>query len=169
MKIGVPKEIKDREFRVGLTPATAKVLIDNRHEVYVEDNAGIGSGFSNQDYEAVGVKIVDTKSAWSQELIVKVKEPLTSEYPYINQEQILFTYLHLAADRSLTEYLIKSGVTAIAYETVQLPDGRLPLLTPMSIIAGKLAVQIGARYLEKQQGGKEFYWEEYRGLPKEMS
>jgi alanine dehydrogenase len=154
MKIGVPKEIKDQEFRVGLTPASAKVLIDNNHEVFLEHEAGIGSGFSNQDYEAVGVKIVNTKTVWSQQLIVKVKEPLTSEYPYLNQEQILFTYLHLAADRSLTEYLLKSGITAIAYETVQLSDGRLPLLTPMSIIAGKLSVQIGARYLEKQQGGK---------------
>lgn len=154
MKIGVPKEIKDREFRVGLTPATAKVLMDSNHQVFLENNAGIGSGFSNQDYEQVGVQIVDTKTAWSQELIVKVKEPLTQEYAYINQEQILFTYLHLAADRTLTEFLLKSGVTAIAYETVQLPDGRLPLLTPMSIIAGKLSVQIGARYLEKQQGGK---------------
>lgn len=154
MKIGVPKEIKDREFRVGLTPATAKVLMDSNHQVFLENNAGIGSGFSNQDYEQVGVQIVDTQTAWSQELIVKVKEPLTQEYAYINQEQILFTYLHLAADRTLTEFLLKSGVTAIAYETVQLPDGRLPLLTPMSIIAGKLSVQIGARYLEKQQGGK---------------
>ncbi len=154
MKIGVPKEIKDREFRVGLTPASAKVLIDSNHQVFLEDNAGIGSSFSNQDYEEVGVKIVDATTAWSQELIVKVKEPLASEYGYINQEQILFTYLHLAADRNLTESLLKSGVTAIAYETVQLPDGRLPLLTPMSIIAGRLSVQIGARFLEKQQGGK---------------
>ncbi len=154
MNIGVPKEIKDREFRVGLTPATAKVLIDSNHQVFLEDNAGVGSGFSNEEYEAVGVKIVDTKTAWSQSLIVKVKEPLSSEYGYLRQEQILFTYLHLAADRALTECLLKCGITAIAYETVQLPDGRLPLLTPMSIIAGKLAVQIGARYLEKQQGGK---------------
>ena len=154
MRIGVPKEIKDQEFRVGLTPASAKVLVDSKHQVFIEDNAGIGSGFANQDYEEVGVTIVDAKTAWSQELVVKVKEPLASEYAYINQTQILFTYLHLAADRNLTECLLKSGVTAIAYETVQLPDRSLPLLTPMSMIAGKLAVQIGVRYLEKQQGGK---------------
>jgi alanine dehydrogenase len=154
MKIGVPKEIKDREFRVGLTPASVKVLIEQNHRVFIEENAGVGSSFSDEDYQKVGATIVDTETAWDQELIIKVKEPLSSEYQYIHQGQILFTYLHLAADRSLTEFLLKSGVTAIAYETVQLPDGRLPLLTPMSIIAGKLAVQIGARYLEKQQGGK---------------
>ncbi|WP_373478380.1 alanine dehydrogenase [Geminocystis sp.] len=154
MKIGVPKEIKDQEFRVGLTPASIRVLTQQNHQVFMEENAGIASGFSNEDYQKVGATIVDTQTAWHQELIIKVKEPLSSEYKYINQEQILFTYLHLAADRSLTEFLLKSGVTAIAYETVQLADGRLPLLTPMSIIAGKLAVQIGARYLEKQQGGK---------------
>lgn len=154
MKIGVPKEIKDREFRVGLTPASVKVLNEQNHQVFLEDNAGVGSGFNNEDYEKVGATIVDSETAWNQELIIKVKEPLVSEYQYIHQNQILFTYLHLAADRILTESLLKSGVTAIAYETVQLPDGRLPLLTPMSIIAGKLAVQIGARYLEKQQGGK---------------
>ena len=154
MKIGVPKEIKDREFRVGLTPASTKVLIEQNHQVFIEDNGGLGSGFTNEDYEQVGAKIVDTQTAWSQELIVKVKEPLPSEYQYIHSGQILFTYLHLAADRILTEFLLKSGVTAIAYETVQLSDGRLPLLTPMSIIAGRLSVQMGARYLEKQQGGK---------------
>lgn len=154
MKIGVPKEIKDREFRVGLTPASVKVLHEQNHQVFLENNAGVGSGFNNEDYEKVGAIIVDSQTAWNQELIIKVKEPLSSEYEYIHQGQILFTYLHLAADRILTESLLKSGVTAIAYETVQLPDGRLPLLTPMSIIAGKLAVQIGARYLEKQQGGK---------------
>lgn len=154
MKIGVPKEIKDREFRVGLTPASAKVLIEQNHQVFIEDNAGVGSGFINQDYENVGATIVDQKTAYDQELIIKVKEPLSSEYSYLHSGQILFTYLHLAADRTLTEFLIKSGVTAIAYETVQLSDGRLPLLTPMSIIAGRLSVQIGARYLEKQQGGK---------------
>jgi alanine dehydrogenase len=154
MKIGVPKEIKDREFRVGLTPASVKVLHEQNHQVFLEDNAGVGSSFNNEDYEKVGAIIVDSQTAWNQELIIKVKEPLSSEYEYIHQGQILFTYLHLAADRILTESLLKSGVTAIAYETVQLPDGRLPLLTPMSIIAGKLAVQIGARYLEKQQGGK---------------
>jgi len=154
MKIGIPKEIKDQEFRVGLTPASVKILSEQNHEVFIADSAGLGSGFTNEDYLKAGATITDQKTAWNQELIVKVKEPLANEYQYIQQGQILFTYLHLAADRTLTENLIKSGVTAIAYETVQLPDGRLPLLTPMSIIAGRLSVQIGARYLEKQQGGK---------------
>ena len=154
MKIGVPKEIKDREFRVGLTPISVQVLVNQNHQVSIEENAGLGSGFTNEDYIEAGAKIVNCEGAWDSELIVKIKEPLPKEYQYINKQQILFTYLHLAADRRLTECLLSSGVTAIAYETVQLPDGRLPLLTPMSIIAGKLAVQIGARYLEKQQGGK---------------
>ena len=154
MKIGVPKEIKDREFRVGLTPASVKVLSDQQHQVTIEKDAGLGSGFTNDDYIKAGATIVNQAQAWDNDMIVKVKEPLEAEYQYLRKEQILFTYLHLAADRQLTEALIKSGVTAIAYETVQLADGRLPLLTPMSIIAGKLSIQIGARYLEKQQGGK---------------
>ncbi|MCX8079321.1 MAG: alanine dehydrogenase [Geminocystis sp.] len=154
MNIGVPREIKAQEGRVGLTPASAKILIEQGHRVFIEKDAGIGAGFTNQDYEAVGCQIVDALQAWSQELIVKVKEPLPEEYQYIHSGQILFTYLHLAANRDLTEFLLKSGVTAVAYETVQLADGRLPLLTPMSLIAGRLAVQMGVRYLEKQQGGK---------------
>ena len=155
MEIGVPKETKDREFRVGLTPSSVGVLNQNNHVVFVERSAGVGAGFSDRDYERSGAKIVkDAASVWNKELVVKVKEPLKSEYQYIQAGQLLFTYLHLAADRVLTESLIKSGVTAIAYETVELADGRLPLLTPMSIIAGRLSVQFGARYLEKQQGGK---------------
>lgn len=154
MHIGIPKEIKDQEFRVGLTPSTVRVLIENNHQVFVETEAGVGSGFRDEDYQAVGAKIVSCPQAWSQQLIIKVKEPLTSEYQYFHQDLLLFTYLHLAANRDLTEHLLKTGVTAIAYETVELADGRLPLLTPMSIIAGRLAVQFGARYLEKQQGGR---------------
>ncbi len=153
MRIGVPKEIKDQEFRVGLTPSSVRVLTEQQHQVYIETGAGEGAGFPDGEYVKAGAKIVSVDEAWSQEMIVKVKEPLAVEYNKIHSEQILFTYLHLAADRHLTEHLIKSGVTAIAYETVTLPDGRLPLLTPMSIIAGRLAVQFGARYLEKQQGG----------------
>ncbi|TVQ46659.1 MAG: alanine dehydrogenase [Gloeocapsa sp. DLM2.Bin57] len=153
MRIGVPKEIKDQEFRVGLTPSSVRVLTDLNHQVYIETDAGKGAGFPDAEYASSGAKIVSVDEVWSQELIVKVKEPLPSEYDRLHSEQILFTYLHLAADRTLTEHLIKSGVTAIAYETVTLPDRRLPLLTPMSIIAGRLAVQFGARYLEKQQGG----------------
>ena len=155
MEIGVPKETKDQEFRVGLTPNSVRVLSENNHVVFVETNAGVGSGFSDRDYQQAGAKIVATATeAWNRELVVKVKEPLASEYKFINKEQILFTYLHLAADRPLTECLIESGVSAIAYETVELDDGRLPLLTPMSVIAGRLSVQFGARYLEKQQGGR---------------
>ena len=154
MQIGVPKEIKDQEFRVGLTPASVRVLSKQNHQVFVEESAGNGSGFTDGDYRAAGAKIVSCEQAWNQELVIKVKEPLASEYQYIHSEQLLFTYLHLAANRTLTEHLLSTGVTAIAYETVQLADGRLPLLTPMSIIAGRLSVQFGARYLEKQQGGR---------------
>jgi alanine dehydrogenase len=155
MEIGVPKETKDQEFRVGLTPSSVGVLTQNNHVVFIETGAGVGAGFSDRDYLNVGAKIVDNAAmAWDRELVVKVKEPLKSEYQYIQAGQLLFTYLHLAADRALTECLVKSGVTAIAYETVEFDDGRLPLLTPMSIIAGRLSVQFGARYLEKQQGGR---------------
>ncbi len=155
MEIGVPKEVKDQEFRVGLTPSSVRVLRDRGHHVFVETQAGLGAGFADADYEAAGAIIVpEAHQAWHRELVVKVKEPLKAEYYWLQAGQLLFTYLHLAASRSLTETLIQSGVTGIAYETVALPDGRLPLLAPMSIIAGRLAVQFGARYLEKQQGGR---------------
>ncbi|WP_036476734.1 alanine dehydrogenase [Myxosarcina sp. GI1] len=154
MEVGVPKETKDREFRVGLSPASVRVLADRGHHVFVETQAGIGSGFSDEEYQKAGATIVSqVKDAWNRELVIKVKEPLAAEYQFIQQGQILFTYLHLAASRSLTEYLIDSGVTAIAYETVEL-NRTLPLLMPMSIIAGRLAVQFGARFLERQQGGR---------------
>lgn len=154
MDIGIPKETKDREFRVGLTPSIVRTLIDRGHQVQIETNAGAGSSFTDEQYLEAGAKIVSTAIAWNQEMVVKVKEPLTTEYAYLQKDQILFTYLHLAANRPLTERLIEAEVTAIAYETVELPDGKLPLLSPMSIIAGRLSVQFGARYLEKQQGGK---------------
>ncbi len=155
MEIGVPKETKDREYRVGLSPSSVRVLTEHGHSVFIETHAGVGSGFSDQEYLHSGGKIVPTaKDAWSRELVVKVKEPLPAEYGELHKEQLLFTYLHLAADRQLTETLMESGVCAIAYETVELPDKRLPLLTPMSIIAGRLSVQFGARYLERQQGGR---------------
>jgi alanine dehydrogenase len=154
MEIGVPKETKDQEFRVGLTPNNVSVLNKN-HVVFVETGAGLGAGFSDEDYVQAGAKIVNSAAeAWDKQLVVKVKEPLKTEYQYLQKEQLLFTYLHLAADRDLTKALIVSGTTAIAYETVELDDGRLPLLTPMSVIAGRLSVQFGARYLEKQQGGR---------------
>ena len=154
MEIGVPKETKDREFRVGLTPNSVRALSKN-HTVFLETNAGMGSGFSDEEYQQAGAKIVaDAAEAWNKELVVKVKEPLKEEYQYLRSQPLLFTYLHLAADRTLTTALMKSGTTAIAYETVELDNGILPLLTPMSIIAGRLSVQFGARYLEKQQGGR---------------
>ena len=154
MEIGVPKETKDREFRVGLTPNSVSVLSEN-HVVYVETGAGLGAGFTDNDYLQAGAKIAESAAAaWDRELVVKVKEPLAAEYQYLKSAQLLFTYLHLAAAPELTKALIKSGTTAIAYETVELADGKLPLLTPMSVIAGRLAVQFGARYLEKQQGGR---------------
>lgn len=155
MDIGVPKERKDQEFRVGLTPSSVRVLTERGHQVFVETSAGEGAGFVDGDYLDVGAKIVPSPElAWDRELVVKVKEPLASEYEFLSSGQLLFTYLHLAADRPLTERLIKSGTLAIAYETVELPDGRLPLLTPMSVIAGRLSVQFGARFLERQQGGR---------------
>lgn len=155
MEIGVPKETKDREYRVGLSPSSVRVLTEQGHSVFIETHAGVGSGFSDQEYLHSGGQIVPTaQDAWSRELVVKVKEPLPPEYGYLHKQQLLFTYLHLAADRQLTETLMESGVCAIAYETVELPDKRLPLLTPMSIIAGRLSVQFGARYLERQQGGR---------------
>ncbi|NEQ17495.1 MAG: alanine dehydrogenase, partial [Moorea sp. SIO3E2] len=155
MEIGVPKETKDQEFRVGLTPSSVRVLQEAGHTVFVETNAGTGAGFTDEDYQRQGAKIVlEAAEAWNRELVVKVKEPLEPEYPLLQKGQLLFTYLHLAADRPLTEKLLQSGVIAIAYETVELPDHTLPLLTPMSIIAGRLSVQFGARFLERQQGGR---------------
>jgi alanine dehydrogenase len=154
MDIGIPKETKDQEFRVGLTPSVARALVDRGHQVSVETNAGAGSSFPDAEYIQAGAKIVPTAAAaWDREMVIKVKEPLVTEYAYLQKNQILFTYLHLAANRALTEQLIDTGVSAIAYETVELPDGKLPLLAPMSIIAGRLSVQFGARFLEKQQGG----------------
>ncbi len=155
MEIGVPKEIKDQEFRVGLTPDSVRTLTQGGHRVFIETQAGLGAGFTDGDYQAAGGAIVPgAGQAWGRDMVVKVKEPLAAEYDRLHPGQLLFTYLHLAADRPLTEALLDKGVTAIAYETVELPDGRLPLLTPMSIIAGRLSVQFGARFLERQQGGR---------------
>jgi alanine dehydrogenase len=154
MEIGVPKEIKDQEFRVGLSPASVRAMTDRGHVVFLETGAGVGAGFSDEEYQIAGAKIVPTaQEVWDRELVIKVKEPLKSEYPHLKAGQILFTYLHLAADRPLTERLIESGTTAIAYETVEV-NRTLPLLMPMSMIAGRLSVQFGARFLEKQQGGR---------------
>ncbi|NEP61220.1 MAG: alanine dehydrogenase [Symploca sp. SIO2G7] len=152
MQIGVPREIKNLEFRVGLSPSSVRALTEQGHQVMVETNAGVGAGFSNTDYHAAGAAIVTAAEAWQQAMVVKVKEPLPKEYDYLQTEKLLFTYLHLAASRELTEALMRSGVSAIAYETVE-KNNRRPLLTPMSMIAGRLSVQFGARFLEKQQGG----------------
>lgn len=155
MIISVIKEIKNQEYRVGLTPAHAADFIANGHVILVEEDAGVGSGFKNEEYEKVGAKIVTTEDAWNKaELVVKVKEPLPSEYKYFREGLILYTYLHLASNLELTRELQRTGVTAIGYETVELPSGELPLLTPMSEIAGRMATQVGAHFLEKSQGGR---------------
>lgn len=156
MNIGVPKEIKIKENRVGLLPVGVAELIKNGHKVIIENNAGEGSGFSNEAYIAAGGQIVSTaKDVYSKsDLIVKVKEPIKQEYELIHSNQIIFTYFHFAADRNLTEAMIKSDCIAIAYETVQRSDKKLPLLDPMSEVAGRMAAQQGAKYLEKTFGGR---------------
>ena len=156
MIIGVPKEIKDMEYRVSLTPGGAEFLTQDGHQVLVESGAGDGSGFSNEEYVRGGAEIVeDPGEVWRRaEMVMKVKEPLAAEYPYLRDRLILFTYLHLAANEAATQALVGDGVTAIAYETVQRPDGSLPLLIPMSEVAGRMSVQIGAHYLEKTSGGR---------------
>ncbi len=154
MIIGSVKEIKIGENRVGLTPEGVKALVKSGHKVLVELDAGENSGFSNEDYKKAGAIITNAKEVWDKsEMIVKVKQPLEKEYRYLKKNQVLFTYLHLAANKKLTENLIKKKVTGIAYETVEMGDGALPLLAPMSEVAGKLSIQIGAHYLEKTYGG----------------
>ncbi len=154
MLIGVPKEVKNNESRVAMTPAGVHELVRRGHKVMVETSAGVGSGFSDADYVSAGAEMVDTaKQAWSAELVVKVKEPIAQEYDLMVPGQLLFTYLHLAASRECTDALIKNRVTSIAYETVQLPNRQLPLLQPMSEVAGRLSAQIGAYQLMKTNGG----------------
>ncbi len=155
MHIGVPTEIKDQEFRVGLTPAAVRRLTEEGHTLWVQQGAGVGAGFPDQDYLQAGAKLIPSAElVYQQEMVVKVKEPLPAEYPFLHPDLLLFTYLHLAASRELTAALLKSGSTCIAYETVELADGSLPLLMPMSVMAGRLAVQFGAHYLTRQQGGR---------------
>ncbi len=154
MIIGVPKEIKTMENRVAMTPAGVEALVGRGHKVFVEKNAGIGSGLENQRYIEAGAEMGDAKKAWGAEMVIKVKEPIPCEYQYLRDDLLLFTYLHLAAEQKLTEALLTSGTTAIAYETVQTANGHLPLLTPMSEVAGRMATQVGAHYLEKHQGGR---------------
>jgi alanine dehydrogenase len=153
--IGVPKEIKTREYRVGMTPAGVRSLASRGHKVLVEKGAGEGSGIDDREYVAQGATIVPgAADAWAAEMVVKVKEPLTREYGFFRKDLILYTYLHLAAEPELTRELAKTGVAGIAYETIQVEDGSLPLLRPMSEVAGRMAVQVGATSLEKERGGK---------------
>ncbi|WIB25628.1 alanine dehydrogenase [Curtobacterium sp. MCSS17_015] len=167
MRIGVPTETKNNEFRVAATPAGVAELTMHGHEVLVQSGAGTGSAFSDDEYAAAGAVIVaDAGSAWDAEMVLKVKEPVTAEYPLLRAGQVLFTYLHLAADRPLTSALAESGATAIAYETVQLPDRSLPLLSPMSEIAGRLSAQVGAHHLMRANGGRGLLLGGVPGTPK---
>jgi alanine dehydrogenase len=168
MIIGVPKEIKRHEYRVGMTPSHAQVYVDQGHEVIIEKGAGEGAGFSDSDYRKYGASVSSSKEKIfdKAEMIIKVKEPLAAEYDLFHEKQILFTYLHLAADKQLTEKLLEKKVVGIAYETIQLSDGSLPCLTPMSEIAGRLAVQEGAKYLEKAFGGRGVLLGGVPGVPR---
>lgn len=155
MRIGVPKEIKNNENRVAITPSGVMELSQNNHQVFIEKSAGLNSGFFDEQYIEAGATIVETAAeAWMCDMVIKVKEPVPEEYQYFYDGLILFAYLHLAADQQLTKALMESNVIAISYETVQLPDKSLPLLTPMSEVAGRMATQIGASILEKPNGGK---------------
>lgn len=156
MRIGCPKEIKNREHRVGLVPGGVKALIKEGHRVFVEKAAGLGSGITDEEYKAAGAQIVPSKQKLFDdcEMIIKVKEPLAQEYDLFHEGQILYTYLHLAAAPNLVRALQKAKIKAVAYETIQLSDGSLPLLTPMSEVAGKMSVQLGAHFLTKHEGGR---------------
>ncbi len=156
MKIGVPKEIKDHEYRVGITPAGVKALVNAKHKVYIEKGAGLGSGISDHLFKFAGANIIKSaKEVYSiADMIIKVKEPLPKEYPLLKENQILYTFLHLASSRKLTQALINRKVIAVGYETIQIKNKTLPLLTPMSEIAGKMSIQIGASYLQKDKGGR---------------
>ena len=155
MVIGVAKEIKNNEFRVGLTPNAASEYVKAGHTVLIEKDAGVGSSFTDAEYVAAGCQIVETAAeAWAADMVIKVKEPLESEYKYFRKDLILYTYLHLAADKPLTDALLASGVKAIAYETIVGRNGGLPCLAPMSEIAGRMSIQEGAKYLERPFGGR---------------
>ena len=156
MRVGIPREVKDNEYRVAITPAGAHELVTAGHVVYVEKDAGVGSAIPDEDFAAAGAEIVGSADdVWAEaDLVLKVKEPIAEEYPRMRRGQVLFTYLHLAASRACTDALIGSGCVAVAYETVQLPDRSLPLLAPMSEVAGRLAPQVGAYHLMRQGGGR---------------
>ncbi|MBV9210388.1 MAG: alanine dehydrogenase [Acidobacteria bacterium] len=167
MIVGLPKEIKDNEYRVGLTPAGVRALTDAGHKVIVERSAGEGSGFEDGLYERAGATLLDSADdVWAQgDMIVKVKEPIAPEYPRMREGQLLFTYLHLAPDPKQTEALLQNKVTGIAYETITDKKGTLPLLTPMSEVAGRMAIQVGATYLEKMNGGRGILLGGVPGVP----
>ncbi|HEY1620593.1 MAG TPA: alanine dehydrogenase, partial [Streptosporangiaceae bacterium] len=156
MKIGVPKEVKNHEYRVAITPSGAHELVRDGHEVFVQHDAGTGSSIPDADFAAAGATILPAADdVWQAgDLILKVKEPVAEEYHRMRKGQVLFTYLHLAASRACTDALLEAGVTTIAYETVQLPDGSLPLLAPMSEVAGRMAPQVGAHHLQRDGGGR---------------
>lgn len=155
MRIGIPTETKRHEYRVAATPGAVQALVAAGHEVLVQAGAGAGSSFPDDLYEAAGATVVaDAAEAWSAPMVLKVKEPIASEYAYLRDDLLLFTFLHLAADRPLTDALLAAGTTAVAYETVQLDSGNLPILTPMSEVAGRLATQVGAHYLSRFLGGR---------------
>jgi alanine dehydrogenase len=167
MKIGLPKEIKDNEYRVGLTPAGVQALKDAGHELFVQKSAGEGSGFSDEQYVNAGAKMIETADeVWQMgDMIVKVKEPIAPEYPRMRENQLLFTYLHLAPEFELTKQMMERKVTGVAYETITDKKGTLPLLTPMSEVAGRMSVQVGATYLEKMNGGKGILLGGVPGVP----
>jgi alanine dehydrogenase len=167
MKIGLPKEIKDNEYRVGLTPAGVDALVKAGHTLYVQRSAGEGSGFGDAQYEKAGATILETADdVWGAgDMIVKVKEPIAPEYPRMREKQLLFTYLHLAPEFELTKQMMERKVTGVAYETITDQQGRLPLLTPMSEVAGRMSVQVGATYLEKMNGGRGILLGGVPGVP----
>src|SRR6266567_1456463 len=156
MKVGVPKEVKNHEYRVAITPAGVNELVRNRHEVFIEASAGLGSSIPDEEFVAAGARMLPTADdVWrTADLVLKVKEPVAEEYHRMRKDQVLFTYLHLAASKACTDALLSSGITSIAYETVQLPDGSLPLLAPMSEVAGRMAPQCGAHHLQRDGGGR---------------
>src|SRR6476619_2968163 len=156
MKVGIPREVKNNEYRVALTPSGVHELVRHGHEVYVEREAGVGSAIRDDDFVAAGAQILPTADdVWATaDMVLKVKEPIAEEYHRMRKDQVLFTYLHLAADKACTDALLSAGTTGIAYETVQLPDGSLPLLAPMSEVAGRLAPQVGSYHLMRQGGGR---------------
>lgn len=154
MKIRIPKEIKNNENRVGITPAGVHQFVAAKHSVLIEHNAGLGAGYPDEAYEAAGATIGQADEAWQNDLIIKVKEPLPSEYGYLRPDLLLYTYLHLAANKPLTEALLKAKTTAIGYETMMASDGSLPALTPMSEVAGRMAVVLASQFLQTQYGGR---------------